>query len=238
MQLKDIISSEFNEVNFKDFIQNTLGLKYGEDSNFTKIDDNLEYKKIVVDGELKDRKQIEIIILKSNKSVERARVKYNEILEKIVKNNTLDLALMAIYNENDLSTWKLSLVVFDESKKLTNSKRYTFELGKDIPIKTALSQLSILNKNSKSEDYLEAFSVEKVSKVFFNEYKKLYEDICIELKPQIAYFDTIENIEFFTKKLLGRVVFLYFLQKKGWLGSGEKWGDGDKKFLTIIILPS
>ena len=214
MQLEDIISSEFNEANFKDFILNTLDLSYTENLQFTKIDDNLEYKKIVVDGELKDRKQIEIIILKSNKSVERARVKYNEILEKIVKNNTLDLALMAIYNENNLSTWNLSLVVFDESKKLTNSKKYTFELGKNIPSKTAFSQLSTLDINSNLKDYLEAFSVEKVSKDFFNEYKKLYEDICIELKPQIAYFDTIENIEFFTKKLLGRVVFLYFLQKK------------------------
>jgi hypothetical protein len=212
MQLEDIISSEFNEANFKDFIQNTLDLSCIENLQFIKIDDNLEYKKIVVDEELKDKKQIEIILLKSNKSIDGTRVKYNEILEKIVKNNTLDLALMAIYNENNLSTWNLSLVVFDESKKLTNSKKYTFELGKNIPIKTAFSQLSTLDKNSKSEDYLEAFSVEKVSKVFFNEYKKLYEDICIELKPQIAYFDTIENIEFFTKKLLGRVVFLYFLQ--------------------------
>ena len=32
----------------------------------------------------------------------------------------------------------------------------------------------------------------------------------------------------FVKKMLGRIVFLYFLEKKGWLGVPEdkKWGDG------------
>ncbi|MBE9260648.1 hypothetical protein IQ228_25915, partial [Dolichospermum sp. LEGE 00246] len=38
----------------------------------------------------------------------------------------------------------------------------------------------------------------------------------------------------FSKKLLGRIVFLYFIQKKGWLGvpENESWGNGDHKFLT------
>ena len=34
----------------------------------------------------------------------------------------------------------------------------------------------------------------------------------------------------YVKKLLGRIVFLHFLQKKGWLGvpAGKNWGDGDR----------
>jgi hypothetical protein len=37
----------------------------------------------------------------------------------------------------------------------------------------------------------------------------------------------------FAKKLLGQIVFLYFIQKKGWLGvaKGGKWGDGPRNFL-------
>ena len=37
----------------------------------------------------------------------------------------------------------------------------------------------------------------------------------------------------FAKKLMGQIVFLYFLQKKGWLGvpKGQEWGTGPRDFL-------
>jgi hypothetical protein len=37
----------------------------------------------------------------------------------------------------------------------------------------------------------------------------------------------------FAKKLLGQIVFLYFIQKKGWLGvgQGQAWGEGPRHFL-------
>ena len=37
----------------------------------------------------------------------------------------------------------------------------------------------------------------------------------------------------FAKKLLGQIVFLYFLQKKGWLGvpAQGKWGQGSRRFM-------
>ena len=41
----------------------------------------------------------------------------------------------------------------------------------------------------------------------------------------------------FAKRLLGQIVFLYFLQKKGWLGvgRGEAWGSGPKDFLQRLF---
>jgi len=41
----------------------------------------------------------------------------------------------------------------------------------------------------------------------------------------------------FAKKLLGQIVFLYFLQKKGWFGVGRnnQWGTGDKNFLRTLF---
>ena len=37
----------------------------------------------------------------------------------------------------------------------------------------------------------------------------------------------------YVKKLLGRIVFLHFLQKKGWLGvpASKEWGEGDRDFM-------
>ena len=41
----------------------------------------------------------------------------------------------------------------------------------------------------------------------------------------------------FAKKLLGQIVFLYFLQKKGWFGVGrdDDWGTGSKHFLRKLF---
>ncbi|NPA54761.1 MAG: hypothetical protein GXO40_00125, partial [Epsilonproteobacteria bacterium] len=133
-------------------------------------------------------------------------------LEKITKNNFIDLALMATYYEKDPSVWKLSLVAIDNENILTNSKRYTFELGENIPTKTASMQLSQLNKNSTLEDYLEAFSVEKLVPEF---YKQLFE-IFEKMLNTIAYpTDDFKQKQDFLVRLIGRLLFLKFLEKKG-----------------------
>lgn len=30
---------------------------------------------------------------------------------------------------------------------------------------------------------------------------------------------------------MGQIMFLHFIQKKGWLGVTSEWGDGDKSYL-------
>src|SRR5258706_3166680 len=42
------------------------------------------------------------------------------------------------------------------------------------------------------------------------------------------------------KKLLGQIIFLYYLQKKGWFGVPKelKWGDGSKTFLRELFTKS
>ena len=46
----------------------------------------------------------------------------------------------------------------------------------------------------------------------------------------------IEAAEF-SKKLMGQIVFLYFLQEKRWLGVkvGEKWGDWSKRLYEATL---
>ena len=141
----------------------------------------------------------------------------------------------------------------------TEPKRYTYVLGEGERTRTAAERFTaIANKGSKAtlEDVKEAFSVEKLSKAFFDEYKEQYENFVefftgkrlvkkagkwIEEKTsepnkQLIYiFNSDEKgIRDFNKKLLGRIVFLYFIQKKGWLGVpiNEDWGKGNFNFLT------
>jgi hypothetical protein len=47
-------------------------------------------------------------------------------------------------------------------------------------------------------------------------------------KPAISSSSSVG----FSKKLMGQIVFLYFIQKKGWLGvaKGADWGHGPSRF--------
>lgn len=73
----------------------------------------------------------------------------------------------------------------------------------------------------------ELFALEKVTNEFFKEYKNKYLDIKETLIKDENFLSEalkhdIENpesfIEGFSKKLMGQIAFIYFLQKKGWLG--------------------
>lgn len=113
-------------------------------------------------------------------------------------------------------------------------------------------------------DFEEAFSVEKLSKDFFAHYKKYYEDFVQFLtgkkyvkkgnkyteqelnKPssQFAKLFKSDNREReardFVKRMMGRVVFLYFIQKKGWLAvpQNKKWGEGNHDYLFDLFKSS
>ncbi|MCP4628757.1 MAG: N-6 DNA methylase [bacterium] len=83
-----------------------------------------------------------------------------------------------------------------------------------------------------------AFSIEKVSQEFFGQYKLLFLKLAEHFKIQPFFKgkseeETDQTVSRFAKKLLGQIVFLYFLQKKGWLGvpRNGRWGEGSKRFM-------
>lgn len=165
-------------------------------------------------------------------------------------------ALVAFYNE-DRSDWRFSFVKLDTTliqddkgkikivNNFTPAKRFSFLVGEFEPNHTAQSRLvSLLEKDYPTLDEIEeAFNVEKVSKEFFDNYKELFLQLTEDLKnirenessQRINAEFTLKSISDadFCKKLLGQLVFLYFIQKKGWLGVArdKKWGEGDKQFL-------
>ncbi len=95
-----------------------------------------------------------------------------------------------------------------------------------------------------------AFSVEAVGEAFFAEYKSHYERCVEELaKPANralfgfppraslgVHSPEAKPLRDFAKKLLGRLVFLKFLEKKGWLGAADyAKGDGRRDFLSDLF---
>ncbi|MBD2771405.1 Eco57I restriction-modification methylase domain-containing protein [Iningainema tapete] len=70
----------------------------------------------------------------------------------------------------------------------------------------------------------DAFDVEKLTKQFYRGYREIFEQVqqVIKANNPHPYFEDKSCLHQFSQRLLGRIMFLYFLQKKGFLG-----GDGN-----------
>jgi len=75
--------------------------------------------------------------------------------------------------------------------------------------------------------HCEAFDVEKLTKVFYNGYRELFGRVKIAIRDNNPdpYFNDSARLHQFSQRLLGRIMFIYFLQKKEFLA-------GDRRFLS------
>lgn len=202
--------------------------------------------------------------LKKTDSLEKARtMQRNFVGTWLLKGGSVprDGALVAFYGDNP-NEWRFSFVKmdykFDENgkaiKELTPAKRLSYLVGKHEPNHTCKKQfLGLLMEEKTSPSFQEiesAFGVENVTKEFFELYKQRFFELrdsldkIIENSPKIKKDFELKQINSteFAKKLLGQIVFLYFLQKKGWLGlkkeddgSFKDWGEGNKNFMTRLF---
>lgn len=151
-----------------------------------------------------------------------------------------DVAL-AVFDDG--INWRLSLICdLNGDAEATNAKRFTYVFGDEKAYyKTPVSRFFDLQK--RADEYLEiknAFSVEALSDDFFDEYRKQYAEFVkfltgkvyvkkgnkwVEQKvgePDAQFFTSFgedeKKVRDYIKKMMGRIVFLYFLQSKGWLG--------------------
>ena len=152
-------------------------------------------------------------------------------------------------------------------EKETAPKRYTYLFGKGEKALTAAQRFDKLIQKQKGnffdllslDDFEDAISVEKLSKEFFDKYKEVYEDFVefitgkryvkrgskwTEITTHEAHFQLRnyfggenKHARDFVKRMLGRIVFLYFIQKKGWLAvpKGKKWGEGNPDYLFELF---
>lgn len=195
-----------------------------------------------------------IVHLNDKCSLDRSRTFLRNFVADYMRTKGKENTLVAFYRDNS-ADWRFSFVKLEISLKqddkgnvkvaneYTPAKRYSYLVGELESNHTAQSRLVelLVKEYPTLEEIEEAFNVEKVSKEFFAQYKELFLQLVDNLKDIRSKDDRI-NFEFttrsiteanFCKKLLGQLVFLYFIQKKGWLGvpKGANWGEGDKQFL-------
>ncbi len=203
--------------------------------------------------------------LRHARSLDRARTMQRNFAAEYLRRkeeqgSPCETALVAYYAD-DAPDWRLSLVrleyrtVQDEEsgnvnteKDLTPARRYSFLVGEGEPCHTACKQLLPLVRDEAPPtlgDLDAAFDIEVVTQDFFDDYKEHFLALKENLDVLAGEHAPIRE-EFaskgidtatFAKKLLGQLVFLYFIQKKGWLGvpHGRAWGEGPTDFLRRLF---
>lgn len=280
-EIRNILESPYNRKVWKDFLQTQF-----TNNKLTKEDINLNLGKSDIYTECLSLGSYEVdeytkigifeVQLTKTTNLTRSRVK----LRNLIKSITQQVAgAMVVFVQGD--KWRFSYISkrkvrnietnYIEDKE-TAPKRYTYLFGKNEKALTAAIRFDRLIQKQQGNifqyltlnDFEEAFSVEKLSKDFFNEYKKIYEDFVEfltgkryarrgnkyteqkikEPDSQLERLFTSKNKEReardFCKRMLGRIVFLYFIQKKGWLAveEGKDWGDGNHDYLYKLFQKS
>lgn len=187
------------------------------------------------------------VTLRPGSKIQHSRVAIKQFIASEAM--TFTHAFILFHYDNEAQRpWRFSYVYKERTTAATRAtaKRYTYVFGKDYRSRTAVERFLELARSSKTDkDFAEAFSVEALSDEFFDRYRELYADFVQYLtgkryvkesgkwvektihapNPQLAtsFEGSDKLVRDYIKKMFGRIVFLYFLQRKGWLAGNRQY---------------
>jgi adenine-specific DNA-methyltransferase len=263
-QLAQIFSSGFNAESWQQVLREVFGVKTLKQipSPIMLNDKDLAESAVELGSfETADERLIGLyqVNLNQNVRIEQNKVGVRELLRSIYKYDVDGALVVFVQGEK----WRFSYiseirVLNDDGTletKVTEPKRFTYLFGVGENCRTAQQRFEKLNgKPIHLQDLTEAFSVEKLNKQFFKDYKDFFEKFSRHLAESKDYRKILlgddtdlpkgfndekaKPIRDFAKILLGRLVFLQFLQKKGWMGvSADQadWQGGDVSFIQNLF---
>jgi len=150
------------------------------------------------------------------------------IIQKLTRRNERDVVnellkrfpdAVFIFTDQPEREWHVISPKYDTESKKFVLRRYA--VGASERLRTAAERLSLTyaaeedSATQLKEKHDAAFDVKAVTKEFFEEYKKIFAILENGFLKQRGDKLTAHG---FTQQLLNRFMFLYFIQKKGWLG--------------------
>lgn len=265
-ELRQSLRQPYNRNNWTHLVRSVFGnhVRLNKEAQPLPTDDN-SIKSIAQIGDvlLDDGKSLAVIEVEVGDDINllRNRVSLRNRVAKFIDQDRAHgvLAVFSSSRPEYRFSFTARETIFDEEvgmvEKETATKRFTYVLGPAETCNTAAERFDRLSRKTEQirmEDVVEAFSVEKLNKEFFNTYKEHYGRFCAHLLSDQHRGDTYrifsipkvsqpaeqarleKPVRDFVKRLLGRIVFLHFLQKKGWMGcpaDGNDWTGGDPGFL-------
>jgi len=234
--LEKILKSEYSRKNFillsnrifENFDKREIDLS----EEFLSSEERTKVESFTLLGTAKvDGKDLHVIEVELKNDVESSPVFQRKIVSKFLKRDFSDIALVAYCTKGD-TQWKIALVTAsykekDKVKEISETRRYYYIVGNS-EVHTPLENLSkLIDRDNTINDILDAFSIEKVTKEFYEGVAKLFYcfvDDSVECKGHIEKHGKLVKLpsvederkkRIFAIKLLSRLIFSWFLKKKG-----------------------
>ena len=218
-------SEKYHRKNFKVFLKNFLPKDLTENNEVLDIDENNEhFKKAILLGSVKSLDQLAIIEIERKRS-EKSRLTITKELFKFLELHAYSKALVITFSEKE-SHYRFSLITSDLNwtsenkvkKKFSNPRRLSFLLGVGSKVHTATKHLIDQQKVKDFNDLYRRFNIEIVNDEFYDHYKSLFLNLKSKLDKDKEFSSFAKKINLetnnFAKRLLGQIIFCYFLQKK------------------------
>ena len=238
--LRKLFQSSFNLTQWYTFLQNFFNateLKEGPEKIIGSTSDNGYYLGNI---DTTDSYRIGLFHYNITKgSVANRRVGLRNLVKSFINPTWGEFdAALVVFDSGD--HWRLSFIC-DIKGEATSPKRYTYVFGSDdLLYRTPIERFSFLKKKGISfENVKTAFSVEALSNEFFDRYREQYADFIQYItgkrfvkvgskweekrlsEPNAALMEAFDynekKIRDYVKKMMGRITFLHFLQRKGWM---------------------
>lgn len=161
---------------------------------------------------------------------ERTGKKYQyDLAKKILKESEEDAGIFVFYDAE--GSFRFSLVYANylgTKRDWSTFRRFTYFVSPQLTNKTFIQQISE-GVFSDLDGIQKAFSVEKVTTKFFDEFRKIFDrtrkefeqanknTVCLWLESKYEDEEYKEQVNKFIFTFLGRIIFLYFLLRKGWI---------------------
>lgn len=275
-EIRQILESPYDRSIWKNFLQTQFtNNKLNAEDRKISLSDNPISKECLSLGfyEIDDYTKIGIFEIELSPKVNLARNRVQ--LRNLLKDITKQMAgAMVVFVQGE--QWRFSYISKRKfhnkdtntiEDKETAPKRYTYLFGKGEKALTAAQNFDKLIQKQKGnlydllslDDFEDAFSVDKLGKEFFKNYKEIYEDFVEYItgyryvkkgskwtktqvhEPHFDFHDIFKGdskaVRDFFKRMMGRIVFLYFIQKKGWMAvpKNENWDKGNPDYLYQLF---
>jgi len=225
-EAEEILKKEYHRDNFLYLLNDVLLPDYGKDEREVRFSNTI-FNKVVQLGMSKkcDVFIFEVIL---NESVQNRRVAITQEMFRILREQRINNALVAFSN-SDMKNYRISLLTSkyesdgDKVRKvISNPRRYSYYLGYGTKTNTTYKYLIQKGKTNSIDELIRRFSVEIVNKQFYNEIALCFTELVggkrdnKEYKPLLKIHGSNDHKEYseFAVRLIGRIVFCWFLKEK------------------------
>lgn len=239
-ELRSLFQSSFNLKQWYSFLQHFFNASELKEKPERIIKDTTDEGYYLGNIDTRDNYHIGFFYYNIRKgSVANKRVGLRNLVKSLVNPiwGIFDAALV-VFDSGD--HWRLSFIS-DIKGDATSPKRYTYVFGSnELLYKTPIERFRFLqDKGISFENLKTAFSVEALSDEFFDKYREQYTDFIQYVtgkrfvkvgnkweekllgEPDAALMQAFnyneKKIRDYVKKMMGRITFLHFLQRKRWM---------------------